>query len=86
VSPVSWLVADDVKKGREHLNFSEWGIYTHGRQIAKLEMISSEIDKGRMPMAKYLLLHSNATLSEADKDLLCSWAEGASDSLTALGR
>ena len=24
VAPVSWLIANDVKEGRAHLNFSEW--------------------------------------------------------------
>ena len=86
VSPVSWFVADDVKNGREHLNFSEWGTYKPGRRIAKLDMIVSEVDKGKMPLRKYLLLHGNAALSEADKDLLCSWAGAVSDSLTALSQ
>ena len=25
IAPISWLVANDVKQGRAHLNFSEWG-------------------------------------------------------------
>jgi hypothetical protein len=85
VAPASWIVTDDVKEGREHLNFSEWGTYTRKRQIARLDMIVSQVDKDEMPMKKYLVLHKNAALSEADKDLLCTWAEQASDSLRVSG-
>lgn len=81
VAPVSWFVAEDVQEGRKHLNFSEWGTYTLKRQIAKLEMIASEVDKGEMPMERYLWLHRDAVLSEADKDLLTGWAGNLSDSL-----
>lgn len=84
VAPVSWLVVHDVEEGREELNFSEWGTYSRKRQMARLEMISVVVDKGEMPMKNYVLLHGEAALSEADKDLLCSWAEALCDSLTAV--
>lgn len=84
VSPVSWLVADDVREGRRHLNFSEWGKYRAGIRIAKLDMLVSQVTKGNMPLGKYLLIHRNAALSDAERDLLCSWAGAMSDSLTAL--
>jgi hypothetical protein len=79
-------VAYDVKQGRNHLNLSEWGTYTRKRQIAKLDMMVSEVDKGQMPLKTYLLLHRDGTLSEADKDVFCTWAEQASDSLRATGK
>lgn len=85
VAPASWLVAHDVEEGRERLNFSLWGTYTRKRQAARLEMVSIEVDKGEMPPANYLLLHGDARLSEADKDLLCAWAEQLSDSLMTAG-
>ena len=81
VAPVSWFVADDVHEGREHLNFSEWGTYTQKRQIAKLEMIASEVDKGDMPMERYVWLHQKAALTGPDRDLLTGWAGDLSDSL-----
>lgn len=84
VAPASWIVADHVDEGRRHLNFSVWGTYSVKRQAAKLEMISAEVDKGSMPLKGYLMLHGDATLSEADKDRLCEWAGAVSDSL--LGR
>ena len=32
VAPVSWLVADDVKHARDHLNFSTWNAYDSEKQ------------------------------------------------------
>jgi hypothetical protein len=82
IAPVSWLTADDVHEGRKHMNFSEWGTYPRGRQISRLEMIGTEIDKSEMPPANYLLLHRDARLSEAEKDTLLAWVDAMSDSLT----
>lgn len=84
VSPLSWLVADDVHEARRHLNFSEWGKYKDDVRTTKLDMIASEVDKGDMPLGRYLLLHQNAALSKAERDLLSSWAGAVSDSLSAL--
>src|SRR6185436_12929985 len=39
VAPVSWLVADDVKQGRKHLNFSDWNEYSAKKREHKLEEI-----------------------------------------------
>jgi hypothetical protein len=86
VAPVSWLVARDVDEGRQHLNFSEWGSYKQGKRVARLDMIINEVDKGGMPLKNYLLMHGEADLAEADKDILCTWAEQLSDSLRAAGK
>jgi hypothetical protein len=83
IAPISWVVASDVKEGREHMNFSEWGTYNRGRIISRLDMIVSQVDKGDMPLPGYLLLHRDARLTEEQKDTLCSWAERSSDSLTS---
>jgi hypothetical protein len=86
IAPVSWLVANDVKEGRAHLNFSEWGSYKQGKRISRLDIMISEVDKGGMPPKDYLLLHGDAALTEADKDTFCAWAEQLSDSLTPAGK
>ena len=81
VAPASWLVVDDVNEGRKHLNFSEWEGYKVGRRVSKLESLMGEVDKGTMPPRNYLLLHSEAALSSAERDLIVRWAEDLSDSL-----
>lgn len=74
VAPVSWLVIDDVNRGREKMNFSEWNKLSSSKQSIRLESICEEITENEMPLKPYLLLHADAELSQADKDLLCNWA------------
>jgi hypothetical protein len=75
VAPVSWLVADDVVKGRKKFNFSEWGKIPDTKKEARLNEMCEEIKSGEMPLPNYLLIHKEAVLSQADKDALCQWAE-----------
>ncbi len=74
VAPVSWLVAMDVEEGRKHLNFSEWGSYKKGRMIKKLAEIEGEVTTGAMPMPKYVTIHPEAVLTDADRERLSKWA------------
>jgi len=74
VAPMSWLVTDDVIRGREKMNFSEWGKLSSSKQSIRLESICEEITEGEMPLKQYLIIHRDAELSQADKDLLCNWA------------
>jgi hypothetical protein len=64
VAPVSWLVYNDVKSGREELNFSEWS----GQQGAGdiLEVVRD----GSMPPWYYKLLHPDARLGDAERAAL----------------
>jgi hypothetical protein len=81
ISPASWLVAYDVNEGREHMNFSEWGTYNITDQIDYLDNINKQVKKGDMPLSKYLLLHSDAKLTDAERELVCKWAIVTLDSL-----
>ena len=80
IAPVSWLVSKDVAKGRKKLNFSEWDSYTDKRQRHKLKEILEEIDEGEMPMPIYTFIHSDATLTDNEKEIIRNWV----NSLTAL--
>jgi heme-binding protein len=75
ISPVSWLVADDVKEGRKKMNFSEWGKLSQSKQVLRLESICEQIKEGEMPLPNYLIIHTNAVLTEHDKEILCQWSE-----------
>jgi hypothetical protein len=71
-APGSWLIADDVKKGRAHVNFSEWANYGPEMSKEKLRGICSEAKNGEMPLWQYRLLHPQAKLSEEDVNALCA--------------
>jgi hypothetical protein len=74
IAPVSWLVADDVKAGRAHMNFSEWGLL--GPEVARerLRNACSEVTAGEMPLWIYRVMHPNSKLSAGDIQVICSAA------------
>ncbi|HTX17632.1 MAG TPA: heme-binding domain-containing protein [Bacteroidota bacterium] len=82
IAPVSWLVADDVRQGRSHLNFSEWGSYPKSKRVLKLGQIYEQLTKNEMPIPKYLMMHPAARLSPAERDSIISWTEDEEESLT----
>jgi hypothetical protein len=75
VAPVSWLVANDVTRGRERLNFSDWPRELPERAAKRLERISEEVDYKDMPPAKYTLLHPEARLTADQRRQLINWAD-----------
>jgi hypothetical protein len=72
VAPVSWLVAYDVKEGREELNFSEWNRYSGDPEMK--EEIVEEVAEGEMPLPIYLAIHRGAAISETELATLKRWA------------
>jgi hypothetical protein len=74
VAPVSWLVARDVRQGREALNFSTWNLLSAAEQAEAFKKSSEKVQKGEMPLWFYLAVHPSATLSPADRAVLQSWA------------
>jgi hypothetical protein len=75
VAPASWLLAKDVRDGRDDLNFSEWGSYTKRHQIKNLVKIREEVTSGGMPLRNYLIIHRHAKLSPQQKSALVAWTE-----------
>jgi hypothetical protein len=77
VAPLSWLIARDVRQGREELNFSTWDRYSTKQQIKKLKESWEEVAEGEMPPWFYLPAHRDAALSAEDRAILRKWALGA---------
>ncbi len=75
IAPASWLVAYDVNEAREHMNFSEWQSYSAEDKADDIEEIWEEVEEGEMPLWYYLILHSEAELSENDKMILKDWVD-----------
>jgi len=76
VAPGSWLVVSDVDEARRKLNFSDWGSMSTEKRTRVAEAVWEEVDKGDMPLSQYLLMHSDAKPTEADKAVLRDWAGG----------
>ncbi len=81
VAPVSWLVARDVKEGRKHVNFSEWESLYKMKKAEILDDLVDEVSDGGMPMLIYPLMHPEAKLTKADRQMIVDWAEGFGESL-----
>jgi len=76
VAPISWLIAHDVKEGREELNFSRWSP-VEAKHAAK--GIPREVEKMEMPPRLYVLAHPEARLGEAERAAVVAWARGLAE-------
>jgi hypothetical protein len=75
IAPISWLIARDVKDGREHLNLSDWPNDNPRRAAKRLENMSDEIGSGEMPLPKYAKIHADARLTESQRKELTDWLD-----------
>jgi hypothetical protein len=79
IAPVSWLIAMDVKKGRGHLNFSSWELMSAEDKSFAARLIRHEVESGGMPLKPYTLIHRNAVLTNADKQMIYAWLDAAAE-------
>ena len=73
VAPVSFLIAQDVKDGRRHLNFSEWDKYDEKKKRKIPDKILEEVEEGKMPLGKYISMHSEAEINQDKLKILKDW-------------
>lgn len=76
VAPVSWLVAWDVRRGRDELNFTEWPAFDFEEQEDHLDRAAKMVDRQKMPLPIYVLMHGDARLSVEQRRRLVNWARG----------
>ncbi len=75
ITPVNLLINKDIKKGRTHLNFSDWQSKKKIERATDLDKISTVVNTGEMPLKIYSLMHSKSHLTEKDKKDITGWAE-----------
>lgn len=61
--PAYWLVVRDVREGRKHLNFSEFGALPAAQQRGFLYESLSQIELGAMPLPAYTRAHPSAAIT-----------------------
>jgi hypothetical protein len=59
------MVARDVEQGREALNFSTWA-----EDDGEADDAAEVVTEGEMPPRRYLLVHPDAALSDAERQVL----------------
>lgn len=77
VAPISWMISDHVKEGREHLNFSNWENLYSGKKAEFKKEIWEEINGGKMPLTTYTYLHPSSNLDQMQKLTIKQWALGS---------
>ena len=75
ISPVSLYLHKHIKKGKEDLNFSEYGLLDKADKIGAFADFCDVVDAGSMPLQSYMLIHKDARLTQEERETLCSWAE-----------
>jgi len=73
VAPVSWLLARDVQQARLHMNLSRWRDYSADDQLRLLSSIGSAVRNREMPVQRYLWLHPEARLTDAERQQIYRW-------------
>jgi len=75
VAPVSWWLANHVREGRRHLNFSRWPIDDHRRAAKWFRRIADTVESGDMPLPGYDRMHPAARLDAVQRSNLVEWAQ-----------
>lgn len=81
IQPVSWWLASHIKDGKSHLNFNEFDSYRIARQYKKLEECIKEVKEGGMPLPSYTIIHKDAILTDAEKEILYNWCDILRDTI-----
>ncbi|QTD36788.1 heme-binding domain-containing protein [Polaribacter batillariae] len=75
ITPVNYWLADHIKDGKKHLNFSAWNDYSMKKKEHKMDELHEEVEKGEMPLKSYTWTHANANLTQAQIDAVVAWGK-----------
>jgi hypothetical protein len=70
VAPFSWLLTRDVEHGRAELNLSTWD-----SDDGEADDAAEAVAEGSMPPRRFVLVHPDAALSDAERQLLADALE-----------
>jgi hypothetical protein len=76
VQPVAWWLNGHINDGKRHLNFSEFTKRPIAIQNHKLEETIEMVEEKEMPLESYtyLGLHSEANLTDDQREAIIDWA------------
>ena len=75
ITPVNYWLADHVKDGKKHLNFSKWSSYSLKKKEHKMDELYEEVEKGEMPLNSYTWTHSEANLTPEQIKAVVTWGK-----------
>lgn len=77
LAPASWLMERDIVEGRKAMNLDSWASYSAETQQTFEAKILERIRANDMPPPQYRVIHWNASITDADKQVLTQWARAA---------
>lgn len=75
VAPVSYWLRDHIDDGKKHLNFSDWKNYKAKKKDHKFDELIEKVEEHEMPLNEYTWTHSEARLTEAQREAVIAWAQ-----------
>ncbi|MDG1040473.1 MAG: heme-binding domain-containing protein [Polaribacter sp.] len=76
ITPVNYWLADHIKEGSKHLNFSKWSTYSTKRKEHKMDELHEEVGERKMPLDSYTWTHAEANLTASQIKQVVDWAKG----------
>lgn len=73
IQPVAWWLQRHIDEGREEMNLSRWDEYSAEDADHYLEEIIEVVDEEEMPLPSYTWAHSEARLSDEQREALTNW-------------
>lgn len=83
IQPAAWIMASHIKRGKQRLNFSEYGNLSRRKQASRMREIINQVKDNEMPLSSYKWLHKDARLSRDQREQLMNWLEQTADSISA---
>ena len=67
IQPLAWWIDHHIEEGKGELNFSDFTAFNIRYKSHKLDEIMEVIDEREMPLKSYLITHSGARLTDAQR-------------------
>lgn len=83
IQPTRFFMESHIKKGKENLNFNEFGNYSSRKQKNKLDRMIKQIKVDEMPLSFYTIIHKDAILSKNQKEIVIVWINKTIDSISS---
>jgi hypothetical protein len=75
IPPLSWQIHKDVTQARQFMDLSKWNNYSEREKHGFLISMAAALRTHAMPPARYVWMHPEARLSDAELVSLQNWAQ-----------
>lgn len=83
INPVGWWLKHHIDDGKRAINFSDLSQMTQKKLVHRMGDIGEQVEEHEMPLKSYLLIHTDAKLSDAQIQIFKEWSEQAKAEMAA---